>query len=113
MWRGQERLWWETGELEEGLVDYGFVFVLLIAADVAVCGEGFGQGEFEGVDCGPVPRCFDGHSTVIVDLSRQWGIGGGGRGEDLVSSEWRDDDEVAYSLFDYVDIAGEAFEIVY
>ena len=29
----------------------------------------------------------------------------------LVSAEGWDDDEIAYSLFDYVDVPGEAFEI--
>ena len=77
---GEEGLGWETGEFEEGLVDYSFVFVLFVAADVAVCGEGFGEGEFEGVDCGSVPGCFDGHTAVVVDLPCQllWGAGRGG-----------------------------------
>ena len=66
---GEQCLWRETGEFEERLVDYGFVFVLFVAADVAVCGEGFGEGEFEGVDSGSVPSCFDGHAAVIVYLA--------------------------------------------
>jgi len=110
---GEEGLRWETGEFEEGLVDYGFVFVLFVAADVAVCGESFGEGEFEGVDCGSVPGGFDGHSAVVVDLPLLafGGRGEGGGGGYLVSAEGWDDDEVAYSLFDYVDVSGEAFEI--
>jgi hypothetical protein len=68
VWGGKERLGWETGEFEKRLVDYGFVFVLFVAADVAVCGESFRKGEFESVDCGSVPCGFDGHSAVVVYL---------------------------------------------
>jgi hypothetical protein len=38
---GDESLGWETGKFEEGLVDYCFVFVLFVSADVPVGGEGF------------------------------------------------------------------------
>ena len=84
MWIGEERLRGEAGEFEEGLMDYGFVFVLFVAADVAVCGEGFGEGEFEGVDGGSVPGGFDGHAAVVVHLVtlvfvRTLGGGGGVR----------------------------------
>ena len=75
---------WETGEFEKRLVDYGFVFVLFVAADVAVRGEGFGEGEFEGVDCGSVPGGFDGHSAVVVDLP-MLAFGGWGWGDEGVT----------------------------
>ena len=105
----------EAGEFEEGLVDYGFLFVLFVAANVAVCGEAFGEGEFDGVDGGSVPGGFDGHAAVVVHLVMLvfgWAEGLWGRVY-LVGSEGRYYDKIAYSLFNDVDVAGEAFEIVY
>lgn len=83
-------------EVEQRLVHDRLVFVHFFAAGEAVGWQCFADGEFEGVHRGAIPCCFDGHSTVIVDLMR---------------CQWRDDDEVSYALFHNVDCPWERFEI--
>lgn len=75
---------------------YGLVLVHFLATGEAVGWQGFTDREFEGIYRCSIPRCFDSHPPVIINL-----VGGQGR----------DDDEIPHTLFYDVDCPWERFQV--